>query len=111
MARIVDVAKALPSRRYPEEATLIFEVIDELCPWNQGLWKLETGTAGASISRTSQSAQLVMPVSTLAMLVFGQISATEAARMGRLDILEHSALPLWDRVMITAHRPFCPDIF
>jgi len=45
------------------------------------------------------------------MLVFGQISATEAARMERLDVLEHGALSSWDRVMRTAYRPFCADMF
>jgi len=52
-----------------------------------------------------------VPDSTLAMLAFGQISATEAFRMGRLDLLNHDALPMWDAVMRTKYRPFCPDDF
>jgi hypothetical protein len=52
-----------------------------------------------------------MPVSTLAMLFFGQITASEAARMGRLDVSDNKALQLWDRVMRTEHRPFCADMF
>jgi len=52
-----------------------------------------------------------MPISTLAMLFFGQISATEAARMGRLTVFEQKALSLWDRVLRTAYRPFCADMF
>lgn len=111
LARIVDVERALPKRRYPEEGTLTFEVLDDLCPWNRGRWKLENSAAGVSISRTRDEPQLVMSISTLAMLVFGQISATEAARMERLDVLEQSALSSWDRVMRTAYRPFCPDFF
>ena len=111
LARIVDIEKALPGRHYLEEGRLTFEVLDDLCQWNQGRWKLETSTDGTSINRTSESSQLVIPISTLAMLVFGQISATEAARMGRLDVLDYSALPLWDRVMRTSYRPFCPDMF
>ena len=111
LARIVDVEQALPKRRYHEEGTLTFEIIDDLCSWNRGRWKLETSAAETSISRTSEEPQLVMPISTLAMLVFGQISATEAARMERLDVLEHGALSSWDRVMRTAYRPFCADMF
>jgi len=45
------------------------------------------------------------------MLFFGQISATEASRMGRLAVFEQEALPLWDRVLRTAYRPFCADMF
>jgi hypothetical protein len=52
-----------------------------------------------------------MPISTLAMLVFGQISATEAARMGRLTVDDHNALPVWDKVMRASYRPFCADLF
>jgi predicted acetyltransferase len=111
MARIVDVERALPRRRYSEEGALSFEIIDELCPWNSGRWRMETSDAGTGIRRTTEEPQLVMPVSTLAMLIFGQISPTEAARMARLDILDDSALPLWDKVMRTPCRPFCADMF
>ncbi len=111
LGRIVDVEQALSKRLYPEEDTLTFEIIDDLCSWNQGRWKLETSTTESSISRTSEEPQLVMPVSTLALLVFGEISATEAARMERLDVLEHTALSSWDRVMKTKYRPACADMF
>ena len=52
-----------------------------------------------------------MPISTLAMLVFNQITASEAARMQRLDVTDHDALPVWDRVMRTIYRPACVDQF
>ena len=111
MARIVDVERALTLRRYPVAGTLTFEVLDELCPWNRGHWQLETSATEATARRTNTSPQLRMPVSTLAMIIFNQISATEAARMGRLDVLEPSALSLWDMVMRTSYRPFCADRF
>jgi predicted acetyltransferase len=111
MGCIVDVEQSMPKRGYSEEGELTFEIVDELCPWNQGRWKLETSSTGSSISRAKEEPQLVMPISTLAMLVFGQISASEAARMGRLDVNEESSLSLWDKVMLTKYRPFCADYF
>jgi len=111
LGRIVNVEGALPQRHYPEEAILTFEVLDDLCPWNNGRWKLETSATGASISHTNEEPQLRIPISTLAMLVFGQISATEAVRMGRLDVLDVDALPVWDKTMRTMYRPFCADRF
>lgn len=111
MGCIVDVEQSMPKRGYSEEGELTFEIVDELCPWNQGRWKLETSITGSSISRTREGPQLVMPISTMAMLVFGQISASEAARMGRLDVNEDSSLSLWDKVMRTKYRPFCADYF
>lgn len=111
LGRIVDVERALPMRAYPEEGALTFEIVDDLCPWNRGRWKLETSTTDSSISRTSDEPQLVMPVSTLALLLFGEISASQAARMERLDVLDESTLSLWDRVMRTKYRACCADMF
>jgi len=111
LARIVDIEKALPKRGYREEGMLTFGILDDLCPWNRGRWRLEVSAGGASVSREEGEPQLVMPISTLAMLFFGQISATEAARMGRLFVFEQDALALWDKVFRTAYRPFCADIF
>lgn len=112
LGRIVDVEKALPQRHYDEEGTLTFEITgDDLCPWNNSRWKLEASTNESSVNRTDEKPQLLMPVSTLAMLMFGQISASEAARMARLDVHDESALTLWDRVMRTKYRPACADMF
>jgi hypothetical protein len=52
-----------------------------------------------------------MPISTLAMIVFGQINATEAARMGRLDVHDARSLSAWDDVMRTKYPLFCADEF
>ena len=111
LGRIINVEKALPQRKYNEESTLTFEVSDDLCPWNKGRWELEVSTEGSFISRTKETPQVTMPVSTLAMLMFGQISTSEAARMARLDVGDSSVLPLWDKVMRTKYRPFCADGF
>lgn len=111
LARIVDVARALPLRTYPDEGRLTFEIIDDFCKWNQGRWEADVNRSGTSVRKSKKTPQLTMPVSTLAMLFFGQLSASEAARMGRLDVSEKKALPLWDRVMRTEYRPFCPDMF
>jgi predicted acetyltransferase len=111
LARIIDVEKALPQRRYDEEGTLTFEISDDLCPWNQGRWKLDASIEGSSVSRTNEEPQVTMPISTLAMLMFGQISASEAAQMARMAVGDDSALPLWDKVMRTKSRPFCADGF
>jgi len=111
LGRIVDVDRALPLRPYSDEGRLTFEVIDDFCPWNQGKWEANITTDGTEIRRTDKTPQLIMPVSTLAMIFFGQLTASEAARMGRLDVSDSKALPLWNRVMRTDYRPFCADMF
>jgi predicted acetyltransferase len=111
LGRIVDLPRALPSRPYSAAGTLTFEVLDEMCPWNAGRWQLDTSGPETRVSRTTVTPQVTMPVHTLAMLAFGQISATDAARMGRLDAHDADALATWDAVMRTRYRPFCADYF
>ena len=109
--RVVDVAQAVPSRPYSAAGELTFELLDDMCPWNAGRWRIETSGPETRIERTTVEPQLAMPVHTLAMLLFGQLSATEAARMGRLDAHDPHALDTWDLVMRTRHKPYCGDHF
>ncbi len=111
LARVVDVAGAMSQRRYDEAGRFVFDLSDSLCPWNEGRWQLETSPDGARVTRSSRPADLVMPVDTLSMLLFGQISPSEAVRMGRAAAVGTGDLTLWDRVMQTRHKAFCPDFF
>ncbi|MBI4199809.1 MAG: GNAT family N-acetyltransferase [Chloroflexi bacterium] len=111
MARVVDVAKALPWRHYGVPASLVFQINDEFCPWNQGRWKLDTSGQETTVRPTNAFAQLTMPVRTLALLVFGQLGASAAARVGALDVLDHDSLDTWDKAMRTKYRPACADLF
>src|SRR3954447_25161133 len=52
--RLVDVGAALSGRAYATEDSLVFDVRDAVCPWNEGRWKLEGGTT----SRTDEQADL-----------------------------------------------------
>ena len=109
--RIVDLPRALPGRPYGGAGTLTFEVLDEMCPWNAGRWRMETSGPETAVQRTTEEPQVTLPAHTLVMLLFGQISATEGARMGRLDAHDPVALDTWDSVMRTRYRPFCGDHF
>jgi predicted acetyltransferase len=124
LARIVDVPAALMSRPYPEESVLRFEVADEMAPWNAGRWELATGheaevrslaaspsTSAPGSPTLATAPDLSLDINTLAMLVFNQISATEAVRMGRAACHDPRALARWDAALRTRYRPFCADNF
>jgi predicted acetyltransferase len=112
MARIVDLAGSVAARPYPERARLRFELVDPLCPWNAGTWALATSEAGGELAPLEgESTELTLGPGTLAMLLFGQLSATDAARAGRLQVHDESALLRWDAAMRTDYRPFSPDIW
>jgi predicted acetyltransferase len=110
LARIIDVERVLPLRPYGE-GRVVFELRDELCPWNRGRWALEAGPEGAAISRSGETASLALDVSALAQLVFGQVAPSRAVRYGRAEASADAPLALWDAMFRTEYAPFCPDGF
>jgi predicted acetyltransferase len=111
LARIVDVERAMLQRGYAADGEMSFEVIDELCPWNNACWQLAIRNGEVEIERRRRKFQLRMPVSTLALLYFGQLSATQAALMGRLEAADAESLEQWDRALYYKFKPACSDTF
>ena len=110
MARVVDIPGAFRGRGYQESDVLRFAVSDDLCPWNSGQWQVLTGVDDAEVTSLSAgNPDVTLAPGTLAMLLFGQISATEAARAGKLDVHDESALARWDKTLRTIHKPFASD--
>ncbi len=112
-ARLVDVPGALSLRRYPCPVDVVIDVIDDWCPWNQGRWRLTVPAPGATACcvRTSEPADLIVPVAALGAAYLGgtRLGALAAAglvteqRAGPLHAL--SAALTWDPA------PWCPVIF
>ncbi len=46
--RLVDVGAALSARGYSADGVVVFDVIDDFCPWNTGRWRLADGVAKRS---------------------------------------------------------------
>ena len=111
MARIVDVPGALARRQYGAEGRICFELEDPLCPWNRGIWQMEASGNGAVVSTSSRKPEIRMSVDTLAMLVFGHLAPSRAAKTGLLEVISPEVLPVWDQMMQMPFAPFCPDFF
>src|SRR5690606_29328633 len=112
LGRVVDLPRAVEARGYDASAILTVEIIDALCPWNDGQWQFEISPGGA-LARplATGEPQLSMTNHTFAMLLFGQLSATRAARAGRIGVNDPAALPRWDAALATRYAPFCADSF
>ncbi|HEY8173961.1 MAG TPA: GNAT family N-acetyltransferase [Dehalococcoidia bacterium] len=110
LGRIIDLERALPIRPYGE-GRVVFNVVDEMCPWNADRWALEAGPEGATVTRTKDTPQLSLDVSTLAQILFGQLSPSLAVRYGRAEAAHDAPLALWDNMWRTTYAPFCPDQF
>jgi len=110
--RIVDVERGLTRRPYAARGELTFAVPpDDLCPWNTGVFLLETDGTTTDVTRTTRSPELTIPLNTLASLVAGYRPATHFARIGRLQVVDPAALAKADAIFKTNYAPHCPNSF
>ena len=105
--RLVDVGTALSNRRYSSEDSIVLEVMDDFCPWNEGRWKLEGGTA----AKTKEKPDLRLPVQSLASAFLGGVQFAALARAGRVEELQEGALARADGLFGWDRLPWCPQIF
>jgi predicted acetyltransferase len=105
--RLVDVGAALSARRYSADGTVVFDVIDEFCPWNEGRWRLSDGRA----KRTTASAQLRCDVAALGSAYLGGFSFSELVRGGRVEEIRRGAAARADAMFASNRAPWCPEIF
>jgi predicted acetyltransferase len=106
-ARLVDVGKALSARRYAVDGTVVFEVVDLFCPWNEGSWRLSDGRA----KRTSAAPHLRCDVSALGSAYLGGFSFSDLVRGGRVEELRRGAALRADAMFAWSRAPWCPEIF
>jgi len=115
--RLVDVGKALAQRRYACPVDVVIEVGDELCPQNQGRWRLTAATTSVpsgfsgTCERTTAPADLVLPVQALGAVYMGGTPLGRLAAAGLVtevtpgSVAALSAATSWDPA------PWCPMIF
>lgn len=109
--RIVEVAGALAARRYATEGALTFELVDALCPWNEGAWTLEAESGGATVRRATASPDLRLSVAELSAMYLGTIPCSGLLGAGRLDELAPGAARRADLLFHADAPPWCLDDF
>jgi predicted acetyltransferase len=105
--RLVDVGAALSGRTYAADEELVLEVRDELCPWNEGRWRLADGVA----ERTEDAADLALGVAALGAAYLGGIGFAQLAQGGHVEELREGAVDRADRLFRHPLHPWCPEIF
>ena len=105
--RLVDVGAALSGRAYAAEGSVVFEVRDAFCPWNEGRWKLEGGKA----VRTEDAADIALDVDALGSAYLGAVSFAELRDALRVDEVVPGAIARADAVFGWRPFPWCPEIF
>ena len=110
--RLVDVRAALEARRYPVEGSLVVEVDDPFCPWNDGTWRLDAGPSGAEVRSVSGvSADLTLGAADLGSTYLGGLTFSELARGGRVVEQAAGAAARADAMFACEPLPFCATEF
>ena len=115
--RLVDVPRALAQRRYARPVDLVVEVADELCPQNEGRWRLTAAATSAlsgfsgTCERTTAPADLVLPVQALGAAYLGGTRLGALAAAGLVTELTPGAVAALSTAMSWDPAPWCPMIF
>jgi predicted acetyltransferase len=110
--RLVDLPAALSGRRYAAEGSLVLEVTDPFCPWNEGRWLLEGGPDGAECRPAAGTggAGLRLEVAALGSLFLGGTSVAQLVSAGRVEA-GHSSLQRASHMFGSGTDPWCSTEF
>ncbi|MEV8564743.1 GNAT family N-acetyltransferase [Streptomyces sp. NPDC051322] len=90
--RLVDVGAALEARTYQAPVDVVFDVVDDFCPWNTGRWRLTGDAKGASCGRVDEPADLALSVKELAAVYLGGTPLSGLAAAGLVRELRQGAV-------------------
>ena len=109
--RPIDVVTALNGRRYPVAGSVTFRMRDELCDWNDGVFRLESDESGTgSCIPYEGDPQIELTPFALGSIYLGGHRLRDLAEAG-LITGEASALRQADALFSWHCVPWCQEIF
>jgi predicted acetyltransferase len=109
--RIVDLPRALAERSYRGPAAATVELVDEVCRWNAGRWRIDVSPDGASCERTNAPADLTMSAAELGAAYLGGPSPRTLALAGRIDEHRPGVLGPLSDALVGEIAPHCYETF
>lgn len=109
--RLVDVRGALARRSYAGAGSLVLDVVDQVCPWNAGRWRLAAKPDRAVVESTTEPADLRLDVGDLGAAYLGGVSFRQLLRADRLEESRSGGAARADALFATDAAPWCPDEF
>lgn len=98
--RLVEVDRALAARQYAAPCDVVLDVVDDLCDWNAGRWRLTVDDAGSATCRPSDDpAEVRLPVGALGAAYLGGPSIAAQAEVGHVVGLRPGAVTELSRAM------------
>ena len=108
--RLIDLPAALVQRTYPHDGSLVIDVTDRWCPWNEGRYRLTVTAAKAQCEPTADDPDLRMDISALGALYMGGQNAAGMTRAG-LIAGAPTAVARAAEMFRTTPLPWCPEVF
>ena len=110
-ARILDVPRALQSRRYAADLDAVIELADPFLPDLAGRYRLQLGPDGAEVARTEAAADLALTATQLGAIYLGGTPLTDLHRAGLVSELTAGAVLATSAAFAPPRAPWCPDFF
>ncbi len=109
--RLVDVDRAMTARGYAHDVDAVFELADELCPWNAGRWRLRVTGEDATCERTDDEPGLSLATRELATAYLGGRSLASLAAAGLVTEHRAGALAELSTALRGLMEPAVPPMF
>lgn len=104
--RLVDLPEALADRGWSAACDVVVEVADRTAPWNAGCWRIRADHTGeATVQRSSDEPELVLPVEALGAAYLGGGSLAALHRAGIIAERRRGAVLELGRAMRTQVAP------
>lgn len=108
MMRIIDFEKYCRAIRVPEKCDeqVIIELVDDQCPWNQGIFRLRAEKGNLLVDRLDDSVAIDIQFNpfTLSSVIYGKLRPADLKRINRIDCSEETAFKL-DRIFPSWQLP------
>jgi predicted acetyltransferase len=110
--RLLDVPRALSSRRWGAAGRVVLEVPDRVRPPSGGRFLVEADATGAGrVARTDAPADVVLGPEELGAVALGDVAPSTLARVGRVRERRAGALAVADALFRTEVTPHCATMF
>ncbi len=109
--RVLDVPAALGGRGYRSDGSVVLQITDEFCDWNDGRWALSVEHGIASAGSTTDAPDIACDITDLAAAYLGAFSFAQLAAAGRVRELAPGGVARADALFRTDRAPWCPRVF
>ena len=109
--RLVDVGAALRCRAWSNPVSVVIGIVDPVCPWNEGAWRVDAGPDGAEVTRGGGAPDVVMSAGALASVYLGGHRLVTLAAAGLVEENSPGALPALDLGLSSGRAPWTVTMF